>query len=56
MMVQAVYVIEMRTALDEVYAAAHRPLPSYTTPGPTIGGVVLAIHIIELRSAVVALE
>lgn len=55
-MLQATYVIEMRAALNGVYTRAGRPLPIYAAPAPTIGGAIPALHVSELRSAVLALE
>ena len=54
--VLAVHVTEMRTAVNEVYAATGQQAPGYTDPGPAAGGVIKAVHISELRSAVLGLE
>ena len=53
--IRAAHVAEMRTALDEAYSAAEQPPPTYTDSTLT-GAPVKAVHIAELRDAVVALE
>lgn len=52
----AVHITEMRTALNEAYVGAGRTPPTYASPAPVPGGAILATHIAELRSAVIALE
>jgi hypothetical protein len=52
----AVHVSDMRTALNEAYAAAASPAPMYTDPALPPGTVIRAVHIVELREAVLALE
>jgi len=54
--IQAVHIIEMRTALGEAYAAHGFAQPGYTDSPLASGTVVKAIHITQLRNAVVALE
>jgi M6 family metalloprotease-like protein len=53
--IMRVHVTEMRSALAAAYAQAGQPLPTYTDPDLT-GLNVKAVHILELRAAVVALE
>jgi hypothetical protein len=45
----------MRTKLAEVYQRRQRPLPTYTDQ-IVAGSLIKAVHIVELRAAVVALE
>jgi hypothetical protein len=54
--IKAAHVNELRTALTEAYVAAGRGLPAFTdalTPGVT---PIRAVHVQELRQAVVSLE
>ncbi len=57
MTIRGVHLAELRSALDEAYVAQGRARPRYTdatvTPGAT---TVKAVHVMELRAAVVALE
>ncbi len=46
----------MRTALAQAYTAAGRNVPVYADPGLAAGFGVKAVHITELRNAVIALE
>jgi hypothetical protein len=52
---KAVHVTELRTAVLEAYAAAGRPVPTFSET-VTAGLPVRAQHVHELRDAVVALE
>jgi hypothetical protein len=54
--VKAVHVMEMRTALSEAYTAAAGSQPVYTDPALAPGTTIKAVHIAELRGAVLALE
>jgi hypothetical protein len=54
--IKAVHVTEMRAALGAAYTAHGLPAPTYTDPGLAAGMVVKAIHITELRNAVMSLE
>lgn len=54
--VRATHVRELRTALNQAYVAAARPVPAYSDAIAAGSTTVKAIHITELRSAVVALE
>jgi subtilisin family serine protease len=54
--IKGVHITQLRTALSEAYAAAGRPSPTYTDPGLVAGYSIKAVHINELRDAVVALE
>ena len=55
-LVRMQHVADLRTALAAVYTAAHQPLPNYTDPTLGAGTNLKAAHIVELRTAVVALE
>jgi beta-propeller repeat-containing protein len=55
-MIKAVDVTELRTALGEAYTAASMTPPTYTDPSLSAGTIVKAVHITQLRAAVVALE
>jgi hypothetical protein len=48
--------IQVREALTEAYAAASMPAPVFTDPGLPAGTMIKALHIQELRAAIVALE
>lgn len=52
---RAVHIVELRTALDEAYVAADRTPPTYTDSSLS-GMVIKAVHITELRDAVLNLE
>jgi Zn-dependent metalloprotease len=54
--IKAVHILNMRTALAQAYAAAGLTAPVYTDPGLAAGTTMKAIHIQQLRSAVVAIE
>ena len=59
--VRDVHVMEMRDALNEVHDAKGRARPGWTDPVLTVGRMgikagIKAVHIMELRAAVVALE
>jgi hypothetical protein len=54
---KTVHILELRAALGGVYSAAGRTPPAYTDPALVAGQTAIkAIHISELRAAVVALE
>jgi murein DD-endopeptidase MepM/ murein hydrolase activator NlpD len=53
--IKAAHITEMRTALAQAYAAAKTAAPSYTDSSLT-NIAVKAVHINELRAAVIALE
>ena len=53
--VRSVHLAELRTALLQAYGACGVAPPAFTDPS-IAGGVIRAIHISELRSAVLALE
>jgi len=57
-LIKSQHVLELRTALNQAYAAhgVSPPAPSYTDPGLPGGTLVKAVHITELRNAVIALE
>ena len=55
--VMASHIQEMRSAFVAAYSAAGRPPPSFADPTLVPGATVIkAIHIAQLRAAVVALE
>ncbi len=56
--IRLVHLTELRSALDAAYAAAGRPAPTWTDQAAAAGGGVRvkAVHVTELRAAVVALE
>jgi hypothetical protein len=54
--VKLVHLTELRAALVGAYQAAQRVPPSFTDPTPSTSTSIKAIHIAELRIAVVALE
>jgi hypothetical protein len=52
--VKAVHLLELRNALAGAYTAAGRTPPTYSTPAPAQGMPIGALHISELRAAIVA--
>jgi len=54
--VKAIHLTELRTALGRVYTAGGQTQPSYTDATLTAGTSIRAVHITELRAAVVTLE
>ena len=49
--------MELRSALAAVYTAAGRSAPRWTDPAPVRGRTAIrAVHLMELRAAVAALE
>jgi len=54
--IRGTYIVDLRLALADVYTAAGRPIPSYTDPVITSNTNLRAVHITELRSAVVGIE
>ena len=54
--VRAQHIADLRTALAQTYSALSRPPPAYSGPAPGAGVSVMAIHIAELRAAVIAIE
>lgn len=55
-LIRATHIIELRAAVTDAYVAAGRTPPSFTTPGLSSGDAIRAVHIRELRSAVLLLE
>jgi hypothetical protein len=54
---KAVHILELRTALNQVYQALRRASPTYTDPTITVGlTTAKAAHVQELRNAVSALR
>ena len=52
-----VHLTELRDALGETHDAAGRSRPTYTDPIVTVGMTAIkAVHVVELRNAIVALE
>jgi hypothetical protein len=57
MLVRAVHLTDLRGALNQVYDARARALPSYTNPTIVPGQtVIMKIHIEQLQNAVIAAE
>ncbi len=54
--VQAVHILELRQALQDVFVARMEVEPTYTDPVSLVGVPIKAAHIQELRDAVVGLE
>ena len=55
--VRFAHLAELRAALAEAYGAAGRPVPRWTDPSPTARTTpIRAVHVMELRAGVVALE
>ena len=54
--VKALHVAEMRAALNEAYVASGRSAPSYTDTPVVVGDPIRAVHISDLRNAVLAIE
>jgi hypothetical protein len=53
--VKAVHLIELRTALDEIYVAAGQALPTYSHATVTARTTVItAVDVSELRAAILA--
>ena len=48
--------LQIRTALTEAYTLAGRTAPTFTDPGLPAGTSIKAVHVQELRAAIVALE
>jgi hypothetical protein len=55
-LIKAQHILDLRQALSEAYEAAGQPAPTYTDPALVAGTLVKAIHITELRAAVLQLE
>jgi hypothetical protein len=54
--IRAQHILDLRAALADVYVAMGRTAPSYTDPGIAAGVAMKAVHITELRAAVIAIE
>ena len=54
--IRAVHITELRTGLEEAYPAAGLTPPTYTDPHLAAGSTMKAVHISEIRAAVVALK
>jgi len=54
--VRAQHIVDIRTALSQVYAALSLTPPTYTDPALSIGTTIKAVHIEELRAAIIAIE
>ena len=54
--VRRAHLAELREALAEAYAAAGQPSPAYTDAALSEETRIRAAHLMELRTAVVALE
>ena len=53
--IKRVHITELRTALAEAHVASGRPAPGYTDTAMSDGTGIQAVHLMELRAAVVAL-
>jgi hypothetical protein len=47
---------ELRTALNQVYVSAGLAVPTYSDPVLDSGATIKAVHIAELRAAVLSIE
>ena len=54
--VRRVHLLELRSALAEAYRATARAAPRWTDASPSSGTPIRALHVTELRAAVLALE
>ena len=54
--IRARHILDLRAALAAVYNAAHRTAPTYTDATLDVGMPLKAVHITELRDAVIAVE
>ena len=54
--VNAAHIIDLRTALSQVYTAAGFTPPTYTDTALGVGTTITAMQIAELRAAVIAIE
>lgn len=54
--VRAQHVVDLRNAIGAVYTARGRSVPVYTDPALGAGAVVKAVHVDQLRSAVIVAE
>ena len=54
--VKAVHITELRTALNAVYDALARPRPTYADPTLVAGATVKAVHVSDLRNAVLTVS
>jgi hypothetical protein len=54
--IKAIHIVELRTVLGAIYALAGRLAPVYTDPVIGSGVMVRAVHLSELRAAVVGIE
>ena len=53
---KAIHIVQLRTALNQVYASAGLPPPSYGDPGLAAGDPIKAVHIMDLRRAILTIE
>jgi hypothetical protein len=55
--VKGTHIAELRSALNDVYTALRRTGPTFTDPALPPGATIIkALHIMELRAAILALE
>ena len=54
--IQAIHITELRQALRDAYVAALMTPPTYTDPSLGIGTTMKAVHVTQLRAAVLAIE
>jgi uncharacterized repeat protein (TIGR03803 family) len=55
-LIRAEHILDVRTALSQVYVAAGLTPPTYTDPALGPNTPIKAIHIIEIRAGIVAIE
>jgi hypothetical protein len=55
-LITARYITELRTALNDVYVARGLTPPTYTDASLSAGMAIKAVHITQLRAAVIAIE
>jgi hypothetical protein len=54
--VRSQHIVDLRTALVQAYGAMSLPAPAFTDPGLGAGMNIRAIHVNELRAAILAIE
>jgi len=54
--IRAQDILDLRTALSEAAVAAGHQPPAFSTPAPAPGGTMLAVHVSELRAALLEIE
>jgi hypothetical protein len=54
--IRAQDILDLRTAVSEAAVAAGQPPPTFSTPAPAAGGIILGVQITEVRAALLAIE